>query len=110
VTAGGAGKSLYSFPTGVPDSYFGNVDNDPSITSFQWELGSSPSTPVANPITVDWSRVRYTGYGLLVMDSTPAYAGKDSRLAVRALMEDGVTLIDEFTIVRKHGGTEGKRA
>jgi hypothetical protein len=104
VTAGGAGKSLYSFPIGVTDSYFGNVNNDSSITSFQWELGSSPSNPVANPITVDWSRVRYTGYGLLVVDSTPAYAGKDSRLAIRVFMEDGVTLIDEFTIVRKHGG------
>ena len=72
VTAGGAGKSLYAFPTGVPDSYFGKVNNDASISAFQWELGASPSTPVANPITVDWSRVRYTGYGLLVVNSFPA--------------------------------------
>jgi hypothetical protein len=105
VTAGGAGKSLYNFPSGVPDSYFGNVNPDNSISAFEWELGSSPSSPFAAPITVDWSRVRYTGYGLLVVDSTPAYAGKDSRLAVRALMEDGVTLIDEFSIVRKHGAS-----
>jgi hypothetical protein len=106
VTAGGAGESLYFFSDNAPDSYFGNVNNDSSITSFQWELGSSKSSPVANPITVDWSRVRYTGYGLLVVDSIPAYAGKDSRLAVRALMEDGITLIDEFTIVRQHGSAK----
>jgi hypothetical protein len=49
--------------------------------------------------------VRYTGYGLLVVDSIPAYAGKDSRLSIRALMEDGLTLIDEFSIVRKHGAS-----
>jgi hypothetical protein len=106
VTAGGAGKSLYSFPTGVPDSYYGNVNNDSAISTYQWELGSSPDNPTENPITVAWSRVRYTGYGLLVVDSMPAYAGKDSRLSVRALMEDGLTLIDEFSIVRKHGSSE----
>jgi hypothetical protein len=110
VTAGGAGKSLYSFPTGVPDSYFGNVNDDSSIVTYQWEPGTTPANPIASPITVDWSRVRYTGYGLLVVDSIPAYAGGHSRLAVRALMEDGLTLIDEFTIVRKHGdGSATKR-
>jgi hypothetical protein len=59
---------------------------------------------VANPITVDWSRGRYTGYGLLVVNSFPAYVGNNSVLSIQALMEDGVTLIDEFSIVREHAG------
>jgi 3',5'-cyclic AMP phosphodiesterase CpdA len=101
VTAGGAGKSLYGFgstASPVPDSYLGNVNDDDAITAWQWELGSSPSNPVQSPITVAWSRVRYTGYGLLVVDSICGY--RKPQLSVRAVMEDGVTLIDEFSIVR----------
>ena len=103
VTAGGAGKSLYGFGSSaspVPDSYLGLVNDDGAITTWQWELGSSPSKPAQNPITVAWSRVRYTGYGLLVVDCLCDF-GKP-RLSVRAVMEDGVTLIDEFSIVRGH--------
>jgi hypothetical protein len=99
VTAGSAGKSLYDFPSGVPDSYEGNVNNDDSIATFQWEIGSSPANPTQNPITVDWSRVRYTGYALLVVDSIPGASNRPA-LSVRAVMEDGVTVIDEFRIER----------
>jgi hypothetical protein len=97
VTAGGAGKSLYSFP--VPDSYAGNIDNDTAISTYQWELGSTPETPVQSPITVAWSEVRYTGYALLVVDSITT-AGGVPTLSAQVVMEDGVTVIDEFSIVR----------
>ena len=100
-TAGGAGKSLYGFgstSSPVPDSYIGNVNDDESILTWQWEIGSSPANPGQNPITVAWSRVRYTGYGLLVVDSICGF--RQPKLKVSAVMEDGVTLIDEFSIVR----------
>jgi hypothetical protein len=102
VTAGGAGESLYGFgstSSPVPDSYIGNVNDDGAIATWQWELGTSPANPAQNAITVDWSRVRYTGYGLLVVDSVHTSWGKP-KLSVSVLMEDGVTPIDEFSIVR----------
>jgi hypothetical protein len=92
VVAGGAGNSLYSF--NVADSYEGAVDNIASISSF---VNSEGSTKVSE--TVTWSRVRYTGYCLLVIDSTPAPAGGTSTLLVRGLAEDG-TEIDRFTLAR----------
>jgi hypothetical protein len=99
VTAGSSGKSLYGFPSGVPDSYLGNVNDDDAIDTWQWEIGSSPSNPAENPITVDWSRVRYTGYALIVVDSIPG-TGTHPILSVKAVMEDGVTVIDEFRLER----------
>jgi hypothetical protein len=52
------------------------------------------------PETVTWSRIRYTGYNLLVVDSTPG-SGPNSRstLLVRGLDEYGAEL-DRFTLVR----------
>jgi hypothetical protein len=50
--------------------------------------------------TVNWSRVRFTGYCLLVVDSEPAFFGGTSRLNVRGLSEDG-TELDRFTLARK---------
>jgi 3',5'-cyclic AMP phosphodiesterase CpdA len=95
VTAGGAGKSLYNFS--APDSYEGAVDNDSAVASFINEPGGTTT-----PETVAWSRVRYTGYCLLVVESVPAWRGGTSRLHVRGLAEDG-TELDRFTLARKAG-------
>jgi purple acid phosphatase-like protein/calcineurin-like phosphoesterase family protein len=95
VTAGGAGKSLYDFS--APDSYEGAVDNDSAVVSFINEPGGTTT-----PETVAWSRVRFTGYCLLVVESVPAWRGGTSRLHVRGLAEDG-TELDRFTLARKAG-------
>jgi hypothetical protein len=92
VVAGGAGESLYKF--NAPDSYEGDLNSDTSISSYVNEA----SGEVAQ--TVTWSQVRYTGYNLLVADSTPAsYPGGTSKLVVRGLNEDGQEL-DNFTLAR----------
>ena len=85
ITAGGAGNSLYSF--GASDSYAGHVDPVSEIAS--WVSGSG-QTKVNE--TVTWSRVRYTGYCLLVLDSRPAPHGGTSTLTVRGLSGDGAEI------------------
>jgi hypothetical protein len=93
IAAGGAGESLYDFS--APDSYEGHVDNVSSVTSFVNEPGGTTSSE-----TVTWSRVRYTGYCLLVVDSQPgSRPGATSKLRVRGLAEDG-TEIDRVDLVR----------
>ena len=53
------------------------------------------------PETVAWSRIRYTGYCLLVVDSAPANRrGGTSTLTVRGLSSTGNEL-DRFTLARK---------
>ena len=89
--AGGAGNSLYAFT--AADSYEGDVDNDTAISS--WYRNSSGGE---TPETIDWSRVRYTGYSLLAVESEPASHGR-SKLIVRALNENNVE-IDRLTIQR----------
>jgi hypothetical protein len=51
------------------------------------------------PETVAWSRIRYTGYCLVVVESTPARKGGTSRLSVRGLAEGGKEL-DRFVLAR----------
>jgi len=93
IAAGGGGVSLYKFP--VSDSYEGHVNNIPSIATFVNETGGTTQNQ-----TVTWSRVRYTGYCLLVLDSQPGSGrGSASRLHVRGLAEDG-TELDRVTLVR----------
>ncbi|WP_087926114.1 purple acid phosphatase family protein [Streptomyces albireticuli] len=92
VTAGGAGKSLYDFP--VPDSYEGHVKDLDGVASYSWGKGG-----VKRPETVEWSRVRYTGYSFLVVEVEPAAPGGRPRLRVTALAENGER-IDHFDIVR----------
>jgi 3',5'-cyclic AMP phosphodiesterase CpdA len=93
ICAGGAGKSLYSFP--VADSYEGNVDNIASIPTYINEPGGTTTNE-----TVTWSRVRYTGYCLLVLDSSPGWRpGATSTLTLTGLAEDG-TQLDTITLVR----------
>lgn len=92
VTAGGAGRALYSFP--VPDSYEGHVKDLDSVDTYHWVKGARKATE-----TVEWSRVRYTGYSFLAVESQPAPSGRTARLLVSALAESGER-IDHFTIAR----------
>jgi hypothetical protein len=82
IAAGGAGVSRYDFD--APDSYAGHVHNVPSVTSF---VNEADGTTVSE--TVMWSRTRFTGYCLLVMDSKPCWRpGAPSTLPLRGLSED----------------------
>ena len=93
IVAGGAGASLYQFS--AADSYEGDVDNVPSINAFVNETGGTSVTQA-----VTWSRVRYTGYALLVVESNPSHGpGGKSTLAVRAVDEFGAE-IDRVTLQR----------
>ena len=86
IAAGGARVSLYDFT--APDSYEGHLRNVPSVTSFVNEAGGTTVNE-----TVTWSRTRFTGYSLLVMDSKPGWRpGAPSTLTVRGLSEDGSEL------------------
>jgi hypothetical protein len=95
-TAGGAGRSLYSFP--VTDSYEGSVKDLDSVPSYSWT-----ATGVQTKETVEWSRVRYTGYSFLAIEVTPAHRwGAATTLTVKALAEGGAE-IDRFTVTRTAG-------
>ena len=48
--------------------------------------------------TVTWSRVRYTGYNLMVVDVAPPSLGS-TRMSVRTLNGGGVE-VDRFTLER----------
>jgi hypothetical protein len=92
ITAGGAGESLYAFT--APDTYEGNVDTVSGVKAFINSPGG-----VKTPETVNWSRVRYTGYCLVVVESTPAPRHGTSTLTVRGLSESG-TELDHFVLAR----------
>ncbi|MFG3368666.1 purple acid phosphatase family protein [Streptomyces sp. NPDC090032] len=94
VTAGGAGKDLYGFGTGVEDSYEGHVRDRESIVTFHWTKSRLP-----NPDTVQWSRVRYTGFSFLAVEAETGGAGVTPRLKVSALAESGER-IDYFEVRR----------
>ncbi|MBC9711569.1 metallophosphoesterase family protein [Streptomyces sp. TRM66268-LWL] len=91
VTAGGAGKELYGFPAGVKDSHEGAVRDRESVLSFHWTEARLP-----DPDTVEWSRVRYTGFSFLAVEAS---AGARPRLKVSALAETGER-VDHFEIAR----------
>ncbi|WP_372351769.1 purple acid phosphatase family protein [Streptomyces sp. KL116D] len=88
VTAGGAGKDLYGFGLGVKDSYEGNVHDRDSIVTFHWTKSRLP-----DPDTVEWSRVRYTGFSFLAVEV------EKGRMKVSALAESGER-IDHFEVRR----------
>lgn len=94
VTAGGAGKALYSFP--VPDSFEGHVKDLDSVHTYHWVKGTQKSEE-----EVEWSRVRYTGFSFLAV---AARGGAHPRLRVTTLAETGER-VDHFDIVRRrrHG-------
>ncbi|WP_327671707.1 MULTISPECIES: metallophosphoesterase family protein [unclassified Streptomyces] len=88
VTAGGAGKDLYGFGPGVPDSHEGDVHDRESIVTFHWTKSRLP-----DPDTVEWSRVRYTGFSFLAVEV------EKGRMKVSALAETGER-IDHFEVKR----------
>lgn len=93
VVAGGGGGGIYSFP--AADSYLGHeTGNDSPVPMLVCDPNGHNET-----VQVTWSRVRYTGYCLVAVDVTPAYAGKPARMTVRSLIEDG-TPVDRFTLQR----------
>ncbi|MEU3301977.1 metallophosphoesterase family protein [Streptomyces sp. NPDC006678] len=91
VTAGGAGADLYGFGLGVKDSYEGNVHDLDHIVTFHWTKLRLP-----DPDTVEWSRVRYTGFSFLAVE---AETGAAAKLKVSALAENGER-IDYFEVRR----------
>jgi hypothetical protein len=92
VTAGAGGESLYKFS--ATDTYEGHVDTLATVSAYVNEPGG-----VESPETVTWSRVRYTGYCLLVVESTPSSGHGHSELTVRGLSETGAEL-DRFVLRR----------
>ena len=93
ITAGAGGTSLDNFS--AADSYEGNVNNISAVSAYINEPGGTQT-----PETVAWSRVRYTGYCLLVVDSVPAQHNEVSQLVVRGLSNAGVEL-DRVVLARK---------
>ncbi|MFF9782789.1 purple acid phosphatase family protein [Streptomyces nigrescens] len=89
VTAGGAGRALYDFP--VPDSYEGHVKDLDHVDTYHWSKGQKKTKE-----TVEWSRVRYTGYSFIAVEVTP---GRHPRMKVTALAESGER-IDHFEVTR----------
>ncbi|MBO4258354.1 purple acid phosphatase family protein [Streptomyces griseorubiginosus] len=91
VTAGGGGRDLYGFPSGVKESYEGHVTRHDSVPSFRWTKSHAEQ-----PETVEWSRVRYRGFSLL---SVEAESGARPVLRVSALAQSGER-IDHFEVRR----------
>ncbi|MFI1851040.1 purple acid phosphatase family protein [Streptomyces sp. NPDC020480] len=91
-TAGGAGARLYEFP--VPDSYEGQVKDLDEVNSYHWAKDGSKSKE-----SVEWSRVRYTGFSFLVVKVDP---GPNPKLEVTTLAESGER-VDHFEVVRTPG-------
>ncbi|MER8184730.1 metallophosphoesterase family protein [Kitasatospora sp. NPDC094015] len=100
VTAGAAGRSLYSFD--APDTYEGHENRVDSVLTYHFAKGGTKV-----PETVEWSRVRYTGYSFIKVDVAPAHPGRTATMKVTALAEDG-TQVDHYTIARKAGECWGR--
>jgi len=91
VTAGGGGRDLYGFPSGVKESYEGHVTHHDSVDTFRWTKSKASAAE-----TVEWSRVRYRGFSLLTVE---AVSGKRPVLKVSALAQSGER-IDHFEVRR----------
>jgi hypothetical protein len=99
ITAGSSGRGLYRFGDGVPDSYAGDVNDIGEVPTHVWQPGADGDR-VADPVVVEWSRSRYTGYAVLVVEVRPAaHEGGAALMSVQALSADG-TLVDEVTLAR----------
>jgi hypothetical protein len=93
VTAGAGGRGLYEFS--APDTYAGHEKDLDSVSSFVWNADGDRVKQ-----TVDWSRVRYTGYSFLAVDVQPADTGGITTMTLRAITEKGVE-IDRLVLQRK---------
>lgn len=92
VTAGAAGRSLYSFT--APLSYEGHENEVESVPSYiNTKAGKQNET-------VTWSRVRYLDYSFLRVDVKPAPKGHWATLTVRGIAETGAR-VDHFTVARR---------
>ncbi|MGW3096596.1 purple acid phosphatase family protein [Streptomyces sp. NPDC001102] len=91
VTAGGGGRDLYGFPSGVRESYEGHVTRHEPVDTFRWTRSRAAARE-----TVEWSRVRYRGFSLL---SVEAVSGPRPVLKVSALAQSGER-IDHFEVRR----------
>lgn len=89
VTAGGGGRKLYGFS--APDTYEGRRRDRDVVNTFAWTRPGEKALE-----GVEWSRVRYTGYSFLAVESLP---GASPALRVAAYADDG-TRIDRFELVR----------
>jgi hypothetical protein len=70
------------------------------VTTYVNEYDPTTGVTSTSPTeTVTWSRVRYTGYCLLVIDSEPGLFGGTSKLKIRGLDEQG-GLLDALELVR----------
>ncbi|MFF5717813.1 fibronectin type III domain-containing protein [Streptomyces buecherae] len=100
VTAGGAGKALYSFP--VPDSYEGHVRDRDHVRTYHWVKGAEKEGKAEkSEEDVEWSRVRFTGFSFVAVS---VRAGARPRMRVTTLAESGER-VDHFEITRsrRHG-------
>ncbi|MFE9421632.1 purple acid phosphatase family protein [Kitasatospora sp. NPDC006697] len=95
VTAGAAGRSLYSFD--APQTYEGHETRVDEVQTYHFDKGQ-----VKVNETVEWSRVRYLGYSFIKVDVTPAHQGQKATMKVTALTETGQQ-IDHYTIARTVG-------
>lgn len=91
VSAGGGGRGLYGFPSGVRESYEGHVTRHEPVGTFRWTRSRSAAKE-----TVECSRVRYRGFSLL---SVEAVNGPRPVLRVSALAQNGER-IDHFEVRR----------
>lgn len=94
VTAGGGGKTLYGFDPDIKDSYEGHVRERESIDSYLWTRSRKRKDE-----TVEWSRVRYTGYSFLSVEVETGTGTTPARLKVSALTHKGER-IDHFEVRR----------
>jgi Purple acid Phosphatase, N-terminal domain/Calcineurin-like phosphoesterase len=102
ITAGGGGESLYKFT--AADSYEGAVDNVASVSAY---INAAGGTEV--PETVTWSRVRYTGYCLVVIESQPGHRHGTSTLTIRGLSETGSEVTASFSAAEPKTFRFGRR-
>ncbi|GAB3892193.1 metallophosphoesterase [Kibdelosporangium lantanae] len=95
VVAGGGGDDIYKFPSSVAETYLGHEtkNTDPIPMKYSDPDGNDKT------VKVTWSRVRYRGHSILVVDAIPGAPGKPARLDVRAVAEDG-SVVDQFTVRR----------
>jgi hypothetical protein len=99
ITAGGAGKSLYSFS--AEDYYEGDEPSGAptSVSTYINEYDPATGATSTTSETVTWSATRYTGYCLLVIDSVPGSFGASSTLRINGLDEAG-GLLDSIELQR----------
>ncbi|NSC24086.1 metallophosphoesterase family protein [Streptomyces albus subsp. chlorinus] len=90
VTAGGGGRKLYEFAS-APDSYEGHTEDRDEVGTVRWGPGKA-----AEKERAEWSRVRWTGFSLLAVESRP---GPRPALSVTALARSG-RRIDHFVVRR----------